>query len=131
MARKTIYVREGDLEPLQLTISGYKIASGVRAALANLDDLDTAVLYMKKRGDDQNHVDGASLTVGAAALSLIFDPASNGPSGANAFGAGSAGTYDGYILCTWTDGQTTRHPGKDDSGGYPDLHVVVTSNLES
>lgn len=127
---KTLHVREGDTEPIELVVSGKRMVSGVLVDIEDLTDLTEAKLYMRERGADDNHVDGATLTLGSSALALVFDPTGNGPSGINAFGSGSAGTYDGYILMTWNDGDTTRHPGDNDRGGRPDLHVVVSANYE-
>lgn len=121
MASRTelTYVRAGDTEPLEITIG----ANGV----SNLDDASTVVLYARKEGADTNHVDGATCTVSdSAAMTVSFDPAGNGPSGADAFAVGDEGRYDCYVKITWSDGDETRHPAKDDDT----LDLVVTEAFE-
>ena len=111
----TINLRAGDTEPFDLTIS----ASG----LSSLDDLTSAVLYAKKAGAAANHVTAGALTVSdSATLTLTFDPAAQADDGGDAFD--EPGTYRCYVLATWSDGDTTRHP--DDS----DLEIVVRENYE-
>lgn len=126
--RRTIYVRAGDTEPLQLKISGNRVVAGVVSAIADLDELTTAKLYLRKRGESTNHVDGATLTKGDAARSLIFDP--DGAEISGGLALATAGTYDGYVLATWSNGETTRHPGKNTDGGYPLLHIVAVAEFE-
>jgi len=96
----TIYIRAGDTEPLILSLS----ATG----LTDLTDLTTAVLYARKKGATTNHVDGGTLAK-TSGLSLSFDPVGQKSGGGNAFDA--AGQYECYILATWSDADTTRHPG--------------------
>ena len=122
MANTTLKVRAGDTEPIQLFVSGKRIVSGVLVDLENLDDLHAAYLYLRLRDAAVNEVDGWELTVGATALSLIFDPVGAALSGGLALA--TAGTYDGYIKCLWADGDETRHPGDED------LHVVARGNYE-
>lgn len=110
-----IVIRAGDTEPLELTVNA--------AGLLNLDELDSAVLYMRAVGADTNHVDGAALSVvDSAAKTLRFDPVGAAADGGDAFD--EAGRYRGYLLLTWTDLDETRHP---DNG---DLTVTVLSNYE-
>jgi hypothetical protein len=114
---QTIKVRAGDTEPLELTID----ATG----LDNLDDLDAAVLYLRKSGESENHVDGATLSVAdSATKTLAFDPVNaKNPSGD---ALDEDGTYSGYVKATWNDADITRHPADPDE----DITVIVAANLE-
>lgn len=123
-----IRIGPGDTELLTITIS----LSGV----STLDDLTTALLYMREVNDggppgdfvsgSSNEVDGVALSVLVSAdMTLSFDPVGNGPSGADAFGE-AENTYDGYVLITWSDADETRHPGA--VGRF--LRVVVGKSLE-
>lgn len=115
-----ITVRAGDTEPLTLAISA--------ANLTDLTDLDTAVLYARKRGAVTNHVDGGALTVpDENELELVFDPLNQKNGGGNAFD--EPGTYDCYVLATWDDGDETRHPPSDVDDDER-LTVVVTESFE-
>jgi hypothetical protein len=99
----TIRLKPADTEPLVLTIS----ATG----LANLDDLTSAVLYARLAGESANHVTAGALTPSpSVTLGLVFDPVDAKLGGGNAFDA--PGTYQCYVLATWNDGDTTRHPGR-------------------
>ena len=123
-----IRIGAGDTELLTITIS----LDGV----STLDDLTTAVLYMREvnnggpPGDfvsgESNHVDGESLSVLVSAdMTLSFDPLNNGPGVGDAFGEAEK-SYDGYVLITWNDGDETRHPGALSSF----LRVVTAKTLE-
>jgi hypothetical protein len=118
MARNTMtYIRAGDTEPLEITVS----ATGV----SSLDDADTVVLYAREASAETNHVDGAACTVSdSAAMEVTFDPVGAKSGGGNAFD--EPGTYLCYVKITWTDGDITRHPARDDGT----LTITVTANLE-
>lgn len=117
---RTIYVRAGDTEPLTITLS----ATG----LADLTGISSATFYAREVGVTTNHVDGATLSIpDANELDVVFDPAGNGPSGADAFGEGDEGTYRCYVLLAHSDGDETRHPGRDSET----LTLVVAENFEA
>lgn len=99
-------IKAGDTEPITFTID----VTGVD----NLDDVTSAALYAREQAASSNHVDGATLTVSdSAEKEMSFDPVGNGPGGDNAFDTGDEGDYKVYVLVTWSDGDTTRHPGED------------------
>ena len=111
------YIRAGDTAPLTITVG----ATGV----SNLDDVSTVVLYAREQSAATNHVDGASCTVSdSAAMEVTFDPLNNKSGGGNAFEAG--GTYECYVKITWSNGDITRHPARDDGT----LTIYVVANLE-
>lgn len=121
MATRTgrTYVRAGDTEPLEITVG----ATGV----ADLTDATTVVLYAREEDADTNHVDGATCTIpDTAEMVVSFDPAGNGPGGANAWDTGDEGTYECYVLITWADGDETRHPAAEDGT----LKITVTEAFE-
>lgn len=122
MARQTLtYVRAGDSEPLEITVN----ATG----LSNLDDLDSAVLYARVDGATTNHVDGGTCTVASSAnRTLSFDPTGQGPDSGLAFDLDITETtrVRCYVLLTWTDGDETRHPAKEDNT----LDLMITPNYE-
>lgn len=95
----------GDTEPItyQVGLTGQD----------NLDNVSSAKLYARPRGGSTNHVDGATVTVSDSAnKELSFDPVGNGPGGDDAWADNDdAGFYEVYTLITWSDGDTTRHPG--------------------
>lgn len=110
-----IVVKAGDTEPLKIVVG----ATG----LVNLDDVQSAVLYLREVSVATNHVDGVALTVSdSAARELTFDPVGAKSGGGNALDA--PGTYLGYVLITWDDADKTRHPGN----GM--LRVTVHRNYE-
>lgn len=111
---QTITVRAGDTEPLDIVIS----ATG----LTDLQDLDTAVMFLRRDGESVNHVDGVELQIpDSAALVVRFQPIDAKTGGGNALDA--PGRYRGHVLATWSNGKETRHP--DDS----DLVVVARGAL--
>lgn len=119
MANSVIRIRAGDTEPLEFTIS----ASQAGTAIPNLDDVAEVVFYAQKRGAATAHVDGASASVASSPdRRITFDPVGAKNGGGNAFDA--EGQYLCYALVTWTDGDTTRHPGGSD------LVVDVRTNYE-
>jgi hypothetical protein len=124
MARSTItYVRAGDTEPLEITVGA--------AGVTDLDGLTSAVLYGRIDGEATNQIDGAACTVADSATMLLsFDPAGAGPSAADAWDLAPA---EGepihircYVLLTWSDTQTTRHPAAEDGT----LDIYVTASYE-
>lgn len=116
-----LYVRAGDTEPLELTISADLIDGD---PLEDLDGLDVATLFVRKRGESTNEVDGASLSVvDSGTMRVRFDPVANGPDGENAFK--EPGSYNGYIVALWLTGRETRHPGRTD------LNIIVRPRYDS
>ena len=112
---RTIQLRAGDTDPIELTID----ATG----LADLTTLTAALLYVRLREATTNEVDGATLIVPDTSLkTLRFDPLGAGPAAVDAFLV--AGIYFAYVMATWTDGDETRHPS-----GAP-LTVHVRANFE-
>ena len=110
------HLRAGDTEPIDVTIGA--------AGLANLDSLTSAVLYARLEGAETNHVAGGAMSVkDSATRTLEFDPVGKKVGGGDAFDA--PGSYDIYVLATWSDGDETRHPG-----GPNFLQLVVTENFE-
>ena len=100
----SISIRAGDTEPLEITVG----ATGV----SNLDNVSSVVAYFRASGVATNHVDGASCTVSDSAnMKVTLDPVGSASGGGDAFA--DSGTYTGYLLLTWADGDTTRHPGSD------------------
>ena len=118
----TMKVRAGDTEPLIIDLDPDSDAD-----FTDLDEVTTAVLYARKSGEIENHVTAGECTVSDSEAKLLsFDPVGQGPSDANAFDTGDEGTYDCYVLVTWSDGDTTRHPAKDDGT----LRLDVEENFE-
>lgn len=110
-----VSVRVGDTEPLKILVS----ATG----LSNLDNVSSAVLYLREDSASTNHVDGATLTVSDSDVrELTFDPVGAKNGGGNAFD--TPGKYRGYVHITWNDGDETRHPANDW------LRVTVHPNYE-
>lgn len=108
-------IKAEDTEPLEITVN----AEGI----TNLDDLTSAVLYLRERSKTENHVDGATLTVSdSASRTLSFDPEDAKNGGGDALD--TRGTYRGYVLITWSDGDVTRHPGE----GH--FSITVEENFE-
>lgn len=99
-------IKAGDTEPITFTID----VTGVD----NLDEVTSAALYAREQSADTNHVDGATLTVSDSAnKEMSFDPEGSKSGGGDAFGTDDDGDYKVYVLVTWSDGDTTRHPGED------------------
>lgn len=118
-----ITVRAGDLEPLE-----FEIGAGGRT---NLDDLQSAELYGRFLGATTNQIDGVQCVVAdSASMLLRFNPDGAGPAGTGAFDVtvppGSKRRLRCYVKLTWTDGQDSRHPAKDDGS----LDVWITPNYE-
>lgn len=100
-----IEIREDDTEPLIIKIG----ARGV----TDLSSLTVAALFMRRVGDQTNHVNGVSCPIYSSAdLEVSFDPVGSKMGGGNAFDG--IGTYKGYIRATWSDGDITRHPQDED-----------------
>lgn len=126
---KRIKVRAGDTEPLELQMTA---TAGEEITTS---DISSAALYARKVGASSNHVDGVALSsvtasstdngdgTWAVTINGTFDPASNKNGGGDAFDA--AGSYDCYVLVTYTDSDETRHPGEENQ-----LHIVVAPNYE-
>lgn len=115
MATTEIQIRAGDTEPLEIVLA----ATG----LANLNQLTTATLYARLKGESTNHVDGVACSViDSPNLTIQFDPVGSKNGGGDAFDA--PGTYLVYVLAVWDDGDETRHPGDSD------LLVRVKGNYE-
>ena len=115
--RAVTYVRAGDTEPLEFTVG----ATG----LESLDGLVSAELFARVDGEDENHVHGAPCSVfDSEERVLRFDPEGAGPDGSDAFDLDitEPTRVRCYVLITWADGDTTRHPAADD--GTLDLHVT-------
>lgn len=111
-----ITLKAGDTDPLELTISATN--------LENLDDLNEATIYIRDVNASTNHVTGEALAVESSSTrTLSFDPTGAKVGGGDALDA--EGDYRAYILATWTDGTTTRHPGK----GH--RQIIVQANWES
>lgn len=119
MARTAItYVRAGDTEPLEITVS----AVGV----TDLTAATNAVLYARETSGSTNHVTAGACTIpDTAEMVVSFDPVDAKVGGGNAFDA--PGTYRCYVRITWSDGDTTRHPAKDDGT----LDITVTESYEA
>lgn len=114
--RDVIHLRAGDTEPIEIIVG----ATG----LSDLSALTTATFYARKEGATANHVTaGTMTTVSSPAKTLSFDPLNQKVGGGNAFDA--AGTYDCYVKLLMSDGDITRHPGKEDY-----LQVIVTEHFE-
>jgi len=112
---QNILIRAGDTEALTITVDA--------GNLSNLDNVQTAALYMRERGASSNHIDGASLTVtDSANRELSFDPVGAKVGGGDAFDV--PGVFRGYVVLTHSDGTTTRHPSETDLG------VTVIAGIE-
>jgi hypothetical protein len=124
MARSTItYVRAGDTEPLEITVGA--------AGVTDLDELTSAVLYGRVDGEEANQIDGEECTVADSETMLLsFDPAGAGPEGGDAWDLapdeGEPVRIRCYVLLTWSDTQTTRHPAAEDGT----LDIYVTASYE-
>lgn len=119
--KRVIYLKPGDTEPLEITVS----ATG----LSNLDNIagtNGVLVYARLRGAATNHVDGGDGTVSDSATKKVsFDPTAQAVGGGNAFAA--AGTYEVYVKLTFSDGDEIRFPGKNEEN----LRVVVDEDWES
>lgn len=115
MSSKVRHVRQGDTEPIHIVVE----ATG----LDDLSTLSTATIYLREENAASNFVDGASLSVASSAQKrLAFDPVSAAVGSVDATSV--VGTYKGYVLLTFTDGDTSRHPAKEF------LILKVTPNYE-
>lgn len=114
--RDIIHIRAGDTEEIDIIVG----ATGI----SDLSALTTATFYARKEGATANHVTAGAMSIAdSAAKKLRFDPVNQKVGGGNAFDA--AGTYDCYCKLTWSDGDVSRHPGKEDF-----LQVIVTEHFE-
>lgn len=118
----------GDTEPKEISLT-----LGA-AAEVTTGDISSVELYARKSDADTNHVDGVALTGVAASwdstaetvtITGSFDPVGNGPSGADAFATGDEGTYYCIAKVTYSDGDFTYHPGKQN-----EWRVTVAPNYE-
>lgn len=106
-------VKAGQTEPIEFTLDANNID--------DLDDLDTAELYVRKNGETTNHVDGVALSVKDSAAQLLqFNPDGNAADGGVAFD--ETGLYLIYVKATWNDNDETRHPDE----GYVEREIEET-----
>ena len=106
-------IMAGDEDVISLVLSGNTVdeATGSLVAMTNLNDLVNAYLYLRKRGDSVNYVDGVEVSIVADSMVVTFDPRNNAADGGHAFRTGHEGGYDGYVRGVLSDGRPIRFEG--------------------